>query len=155
MNWKKLLILVLETVHYIIKKQTSKIIFTYPDGKYFSYKKVRGGCVSRMFWVSPTLGEVYYLRLLLVRFPAFSFTELKTHDKKVFHSFQEGDYTKGLLDDEREFKEAITEAAEFETASRLRGLFLHLIMSRAPAALLWSEFKEVFAEDYQEKYNGN
>ncbi len=106
-------------------------------------------------WVSPTLGEVYYLRLLLARFPAFSFTELKTCDYQVFNSFQEAAYARGLLDDEREFKEAITEAAGFKTASGLRSLFFNLIMSGAPAAILWSEFQEVFAQDYLEKYNGN
>ena len=141
---------------YIIEnKRSNRTIYEFPHHKHFLSKRTRGECVCRMYWLSPTLGEVYYLRLLLSRFPAYSFEELRTVYNYQYETFQEAAYARGLLNDEKEYKEAILEASGFKTARGLRSLFFNLIMSGAPAAILWSEFKDLFSEDFLDQFGGN
>lgn len=142
--------------HYNIEvKSSPQTIFKYSDEKHFLTKRVRGECVARMHWLSPTLGEVYYLRLLLSKFPTFSFNELMMFNGETYSNFQDAAYARGLLDDVKEFREALREAAGFKTGHGLRILFFNLIMSGAPTTVLWNEFQELLAKDFLEKYNYN
>lgn len=76
-------------------------------------------------------------------------------DNITYDAFQEAAHARWLLDNENEYKEAILEAAGFKTAAGLRGLLINLIMSGVPAVILWKEFKDLFSEDYLEKFRGN
>ena len=60
----------------------------------------------------PGSGEIYYLRLLLnfVRGPT-CYKEIRTVDGVVYPTFRDACYTRGLLDDDREYIDAIYEAS--------------------------------------------
>ncbi len=104
--------------------------------------------MARMHWISPTLTELYHLRMLLTRFPANSYDDLLSYNGQHYNTFQEAARARGLIDNENEYNEAITEASTFQTGHGLRQLFVCLITSGAPAKVLWEEFKDLFAEDF-------
>ncbi len=107
--------------------------------------------IARMHWISPAKTELFYLRMLLSRFPANSYSDLLFYNGQEFSTFQEAAKARGLVDDENEYKEAINEASTFQTGNGLRQLLVCLIVSGAPAKVLWDDFKELFAEDYLDK----
>ncbi|KAK9501551.1 hypothetical protein O3M35_012258 [Rhynocoris fuscipes] len=64
-------------------------VFRHKREKYYIFERQKNECVCGLYWVSPSLGEVFFLRMLLAQFPAFSYEELRTVDGKLFGSFQE------------------------------------------------------------------
>ena len=69
------------------------------------------------FKVSPTKGEVYYMRLLLKKFSVRSYAELKTVNGRECTTFQEAANFHGLLKNENRFIEALIEATGWATGS--------------------------------------
>ncbi|XP_065203965.1 uncharacterized protein LOC135834055 [Planococcus citri] len=118
-------------------------------------KRVRGEVVARMYWLSPTLGEIYYLRMLLGKFPAYSYEDLKKVDEVSLDTFQKAAYAKGLLSDVNEYEQAIVEAAGFKTGRDLRILFFNLIISGAPSVILWEKFRDLLSEDFLDKFSNH
>ncbi|XP_035832728.1 uncharacterized protein LOC110875322 [Helianthus annuus] len=86
--------------------------------------------IGRIHAVSPSLGEAYFLRILLnkVKGPK-SFDDIKTVDGKVYDTFRDACYALGLLDDDAEYIEAIKEANETGSPSYLRNLFATLLLT--------------------------
>lgn len=76
-----------------------------------------------MTHISMSAGELNYLCLLLahVKGPT-CFDDIKTVDGKVHINFREACFAKGLLDDDKEFIDGITEAAIWATGYSLRQL---------------------------------
>ncbi|XP_072066853.1 uncharacterized protein [Arachis hypogaea] len=68
--------------------------------------------IGRIFFVPPGSGERYYLRLLLnyVR-GSTCYEDIRTIDGVVYSSFKDACYARGLLDDDKEYVEAIVEAS--------------------------------------------
>ncbi|XP_046405004.1 uncharacterized protein LOC124170300 [Ischnura elegans] len=120
----------------------------FADGRHFLKKRQRGNCVARLRWLSPTLGELFFLRMLLVKFPGRSYEDLRTVDGVIHATFQEAAMARGLLDEQSEFDHALQEASAFKTGRGLRQLFFAVIMFGAPAAILWDKFKDCLSEDY-------
>ncbi|XP_057763551.1 uncharacterized protein LOC130984017 [Arachis stenosperma] len=83
--------------------------------------------IGRLFFVPPSSGELYYLRMLLniVKGPK-SYRDLRTYNNVVYSSFRDACYARGLLDDDREYIDAIEEASHWGS-----GYYLHLILSEA------------------------
>jgi len=97
--------------------------------KSFCTKRLNGECVARMHCLSPTLGEVlFYSHMLLAKFPAYSFEELREIEGKLVEAFQKSVRAKGLLTDINEYEESVMEAAGFKTGQDLRVLFVNLII---------------------------
>ncbi len=132
-------------------KKASRKVFELHSGKHFCAKREGEDTVARIHWISPSESELFYLRVLLTRVPAHSYTDLLTHDGIVHNTFQEAARARGLVVDEKEFKEAIIEASTFQTGSGLRQLLVCMVICGAPAKLLWDEFKELFAEDFLDR----
>lgn len=84
--------------------------------------------VSRIQYTSPEYGEVWYLRLLLLRRPACSFNRLKTSDGTLHSTFEECERSLGLGHDENEYNFCMEEAAQFSTPKGLIRLFIALIL---------------------------
>ncbi|KAL7609741.1 uncharacterized protein LOC111909057 [Lactuca sativa] len=80
------------------------------NGRFWKRRKV-GKAIGRIHSVSPKLGEAYFLRILLnkVKGPT-SFDDIRTVNGQTHSSFRDACYTLGLLDDDKEYIDAIKEA---------------------------------------------
>nr|KAJ0193152.1 hypothetical protein LSAT_V11C800407890 [Lactuca sativa] len=72
----------------------------------------KGFSIGRIHTVSPNLGEAYFLRILLnkVKGPK-SFPDIRTVNGQVCPTFRDACYALGLLEDDREYIDAIEEAS--------------------------------------------
>ncbi|CAN0579455.1 unnamed protein product, partial [Ectocarpus sp. 12 AP-2014] len=113
----------------------------------YIYEKTTSN-VSRIQYMSPDYGEVWYLRLLLLHRPAYSFTALKTVDGTIFETYQLCATHLGLVHDVNEYLISIQEAAQFCTPKELCRLFVTLILHGAQANTLWSHFDFDMSLDY-------
>ncbi|VFQ68749.1 unnamed protein product [Cuscuta campestris] len=79
-------------------------------------KRKRGNCVGRISYVHPIAGERYYLRLLLnsSRGPT-CFEDIRTVNEILHPTFKAACYTLGLLNDDKEWLDAIREADQWAT----------------------------------------
>ncbi|XP_022041196.1 uncharacterized protein LOC110943770 [Helianthus annuus] len=82
------------------------------------------GAVGRIHYVSPSLGDCYFLRILLNHvIGPMSFNDIKTVDGKVYDTFKDACFARGLLDDDNEYIIAMTEASTWSISD-----FLHLVI---------------------------
>ncbi|XP_057755300.1 uncharacterized protein LOC130974430 [Arachis stenosperma] len=90
----------------------------------------QGYAIGRISHIPPMNKEDYYLRLLLnIQKGCTSFSDLRTVDGVVYDSFKDACYALGLLQDDREFIDAISEAGTWHSATFLRRLFVVLLTS--------------------------
>ena len=108
-----------------------------------------GTKVARLHMVSPTAGEVFYVRCLLARKPAASFDDLRTIDGILYHSFHEAAIRIGLFTNENEGHYVMVEAVEsYCSPFALRFLFSRVVLENYPARPLWDRFRTELARDY-------
>ncbi|XP_076915330.1 uncharacterized protein LOC143574642 [Bidens hawaiensis] len=90
----------------------------------------QGFSIGRIHQVSPSLGEAYFLRILLnkVKGPK-SFDDIRTVDGQTYPTFRDACYARGLLDDDMEYIEAIKEASASGSGYYLRALFGSMLLS--------------------------
>jgi len=90
----------------------------------------RGLSIGRIHFVPPRSGEKFYLRILLnhVKGPE-SYDDIKTIDDFKYNTFKEACFALGLLDDDKEFIDAINQAAYWGSADYMRRLFVVLLVS--------------------------
>ena len=106
--------------------------------------------IGRVYWVSPGGGEKYFLRVLLHHVEgAKSFTDLRTVDGVACATYREACVRRGLLQDDREWRECLREAASSQTGLQMRCLFCIILEYNSPEdpRALWEEFKHAFMED--------
>ncbi|XP_022011537.1 uncharacterized protein LOC110911246 [Helianthus annuus] len=98
------------------------------DERCWKRRKTTGFSIGRIHAVSPTLGEAYFLRILLnkVKGPR-SFDDILTVNGRKFNTFREACYAHGLLDDDMEYIEAIQEASHSGSGFYLRTLFATML----------------------------
>ncbi|MCO5547311.1 hypothetical protein L7F22_000759 [Adiantum nelumboides] len=94
-------------------------------------KRRRGDTIGRMYFVQPSAGERYYVRLLLTICKGCkSFKDLQTVNGVVFPTFKAACIAKGVLEDDGEWSSCIEEACMTHTGktylyncllSRVRG----------------------------------
>lgn len=110
----------------------------------------QGFAIGRMYFVSPTAGERFYLRTLLsvVKGPT-SFEDLRTVNGRLLHSYHEACVERGLLEDDGEWRLCLQEAAIMQTGSRLRHLFATMLMfcRLSNPYSLWLEFRQHICDD--------
>ncbi|XP_071719168.1 uncharacterized protein [Rutidosis leptorrhynchoides] len=114
----------------------------------------RGTKLGRIHHVSPSAGEAYYLRILLnkVHGPT-CFEDIRTVRGKVCPTFKDACYELGLLDDDKEYVEAIKEASKWASGHYLRTLFVMLLISNnvTKPELVWSKCHKELGEDILHK----
>jgi hypothetical protein len=112
--------------------------------------------VGRMYFVQPSEGERYFLRLLLHHVPgATSFKDLTCTNRHLQHPTQHASFKKtcqqhGLLKDDAEWAQCMEETTSMASASCLRALFVALQVFNVvtnPLAL-WERFNEDMAENF-------
>ncbi|XP_071729034.1 uncharacterized protein [Rutidosis leptorrhynchoides] len=93
------------------------------DTKEWAHRKLRPS-IGRIVYSNPASGERYYLRMLLniVKEPR-SFEELRTVDGTLHPTFKDACFAYGLLHDDREWTEAISEAKLWASGAQLHDLF--------------------------------
>uniref|UniRef100_A0A8D8QAR4 ATP-dependent DNA helicase n=2 Tax=Cacopsylla melanoneura TaxID=428564 RepID=A0A8D8QAR4_9HEMI len=120
--------------------------------KRFIVKRAREGLlkdpVCRVYWVSPNRGELYFLRVLLLRYPCYDLEELKRVNDTEHSTFQQACIALGLVQNEEEYVSCMREAKSFMMAGRLRRFFCLLVNIGAPAEFLWNQFREDLCEDF-------
>lgn len=113
-----------------------------------------GYSVGRVHFAPPGSGEKFYLRTLLnyVKGPT-SFVDIKTVDNVPYNSFKDACFARGLLDDDREFIYAITEASLWGTGTYLRRLFTALMVSDqlSKPEVVWNKISTNLIEDILHK----
>lgn len=71
----------------------------------------KGYIIGRLIWVSPTFGEFFYLRMMLtISKGPTSFEDIRIVGGKLYPTFRDACFAMGLLQDDREYIEAIKEA---------------------------------------------
>ncbi|KAK9675816.1 hypothetical protein RND81_11G033300 [Saponaria officinalis] len=90
----------------------------------------KGYSIGRIYHASPGTGERFYIRTLLnhVRGPR-SYEDIRTVEGVVYPTFKDACYVRGLLDDDKEYIDGISEASHWGTATYLRSLFVMLLIS--------------------------
>ncbi|XP_065680665.1 uncharacterized protein LOC101240834 [Hydra vulgaris] len=123
------------------------------DGKNCKWKVRQRGSdkvIVRMYKVNLT-SEVFFLRLLLLHVKgAMSFENLRTIHGTVFNTFREACYRLGLLQDDIEWRNTLTEAVATRMPKQIRQLFSIILTLCEPDdhLHLWNTFKDYMIEDY-------
>ncbi|XP_035838045.1 uncharacterized protein LOC118485732 [Helianthus annuus] len=111
----------------------------------------RKTAIGRIHSVPPSLGEAYFLRILLnkVRGPT-SFDDIKTVNGHVYDTYRDACYTLGLLDDDSEYVEAIKEASLSGSASYIRNLFCTMLLSSSLSRpeVVWESSWKYMTDDF-------
>ena len=109
---------------------------------------------GRVHTVHPVAGDVYYLRMLLHHDHckgSTSFKDLITVNGEIKETYQEVCRALGLLQDDKEWDEALSEASTIRMPAALRELFVTIIlfcMPSNPRELFEKHYIE-WAEDFQ------
>ena len=89
----------------------------------------QGQSIGMLNYIPPRVGELYYMRILLtVQKGCIDYDSLKTVNGIRYKTFQEACHALGLLADDKEFIDAITEASDLGSGNELRKLFVTLLV---------------------------
>jgi hypothetical protein len=120
------------------------------DWHRWKHRENDGFAIGRMYHAHPTSGERFYLRLLLTCVKgATSFDDLCTVDGILYDTFKEACFVRGLLDDDREWVQCLTEAKDMAVGQQLRHLFVSILHYCAPSRPreLWDLFWPHICDD--------
>ncbi|XP_065639622.1 uncharacterized protein LOC136072347 [Hydra vulgaris] len=123
------------------------------DDKHCKWKvRQRGGnkVIVRMYKVSPT-GELFFLRLLLLQAKgAKSWEDLRTVNGIVLETFRETCVFNGLLQDDTEWQNTLSEAVLTRMPKQIRHLFSIILTFCEPDDPLhhWNSYKTFMMEDF-------
>ncbi|KAK1650868.1 hypothetical protein QYE76_068673 [Lolium multiflorum] len=100
------------------------------DSEQRSWHRRGGGeKIGRIYYVQPNVGELYYLRMLLMIVKgATSYEDLKTYQGTTYLFFKEACAARGLLGDDTEWYHAFDEAVLWGFGARLRQLFVTMLL---------------------------
>jgi hypothetical protein len=119
----------------------------YPDARTLSYcdfpskwrwneitrtweRRQRGvGKIGRIYFMHPSVGERYYLRMLLLIVKDLeSYESLQTYNTITYATFKEACNARGLLNNDQEWYNAFDEAASWATSNQIRQLFVTMLL---------------------------
>lgn len=112
--------------------------------------------IGRIYTVSPSEGDRFYLRVLLLHFKeAQSFDDLKAFQGNTFRTFKEAAIARGLVESDKEWDECLEEAASYQMPRQLRQFFVNLLLFCNPnsPSELWEKFKAKLSEDYSRRHD--
>ncbi|CAA0806625.1 Unknown protein, partial [Striga hermonthica] len=106
----------------------TKFVWDSKEKKWFQRQK--GFAIGRIYYVPPGSGDMYYLRCLLnvVRGPT-CYEDLCFVNGTQYDTFRDACYALGLLDDDKEYVDGITEASNWASGQSTRVLFATLLSS--------------------------
>ena len=84
-------------------------------------ERKHGFKIGRLYYVNPTEGERFYLRMLLMVVKgAKSFNDIKTYNGVVYNTFKDACSARGLLNNDDEWYQAFKEASTWSSSFQLR-----------------------------------
>ena len=87
------------------------------------------GKIGRLYYVYPSVGERYYLRILLMTVKgAQSYEDVRTYNGIIYPTFRAACNARGLLGNDQEWYHAFDEAAAWATSAQLRQLFVTMLL---------------------------
>jgi hypothetical protein len=109
-----------------------------------------GRSIGRMYFVSPTAGERFYLRTLLTTVSGpTSWESLRTYENVHYATFHAACLARGLLENDDEWRLCLGEASLSHVGESLRRLFALILTHCTPAQpdVLWTEFRDRVCDD--------
>jgi hypothetical protein len=92
-------------------------------------KRKRSDKIGRIYYVHPSTGELYYLRMLLMLVKgAQCYADVRTYNAVVYETFKDACAARGLLGDDNEWYCAFDEALKWGMGNQLRQLFVTMIV---------------------------
>jgi hypothetical protein len=90
--------------------------FVWKESEHQWTPRKQGFSIGRLHFAAPASGQLFYLRTLLnyVKGPT-SYDDIKTINNIKYDTFKDACFALGLLDDDREFIDAIIEASSWGT----------------------------------------
>jgi hypothetical protein len=93
------------------------------------WKRAPCAKIGRMYYVHPTAGELYYLRILLMIVKgATNYADVRTFDGRVYNTYREACEARGLLESDNEWILLFDEAIVSASANQLRHLFVTVVL---------------------------
>ena len=103
-----------------------------------------------LFRSPPSLGELYFMRIMLnhIRGPT-CYEDLRTVGDEVYDTYRDACYALGLVDDDKEYIGAITEAHDWGNGRYLRQMFSMLLQSNSMVrpVHVWDNTWTMLSED--------
>ena len=110
----------------------------------------RGFAVGRITFLPVSAGDVYYLRILLINIAGQrSFEDTRIFNGEVLLTYKAACIARGLLGDDSEWDQALTEAGQFQPGRQFRAFFITILTNCEPAdpARLWDRHRATLADD--------
>ncbi|XP_015931715.1 uncharacterized protein LOC107458035 [Arachis duranensis] len=105
-------------------------LFVWDKRGYMWRPRKQGNVIGRLTHIPHSHGEEYFLRLLLnYQKGCQTFADVHSVGGIVYDTFKEACYALGLLQDDREFIDALNEASAWASPNYIRRLFAMLLMS--------------------------
>ena len=114
----------------------------------------RGFAIGRINFVPRTIEDAYYLRILLnIKRGVTSQKDLKTVKGVVHKSFRDAVFALGLLDDDKEYINAIKDANFWCSAKYVRRLFVIMLLSESltKPEMVWDETWRILSKDIERR----
>jgi hypothetical protein len=124
----------------------SKVLYIFP--------RQRQDIITRMEMQYLHNGEIFYLRLILLKRPVISFDDAYTdEDGKKHETFQSSAIAQGFVHNVQHAIEQFSEFASFSTGRQLRGYFALMMAHGFPMMPIYKDevFKEKLMDDYRNK----
>lgn len=113
-------------------------------------RRKKGVSIGRIYFAHPSSGERFYMRMLLNFVKgSTSFECIRTVNGVTYKTFKAACYALGLLDDDKEWIDCLTEAAIWATGNELRNLFVTILIycQISDASQLWKNTYTALSED--------
>ncbi|XP_062104396.1 uncharacterized protein LOC133815593 [Humulus lupulus] len=113
-------------------------------------RRKNGLAIGRIYFVHPSTRERFYLRMLLNFVKgSTSYESIRTINGVTYPNFKGACYALGLLDDDKEWIDCLTEAAIWATGKELRHLFVTILIhcQVSDASQLWKSNYIALSED--------
>nr|GEX81184.1 uncharacterized protein [Tanacetum cinerariifolium] len=115
-------------------------------------QRKRGFAVGRIHYVPPSVGEAYYLRVLLHKQKGpEDWDKIKEVNDTVHRTYRDACYAMGLLVDDREYIDAIEEANSQACGEYVRKVFARLLTSNTISSPdhVWNETWRLMCDDIE------
>lgn len=130
--------------------QDIPMYFWWDPKKGWKGRRILNNAIGRMYFASPTDGERYFLRLLLlhVRGPT-SFESLRTINGIQYKTFREAANAAGLLMSDSHYEDTIRKAKIWMTGHSLRLMFSVILILSPPSSpqRLYNMFEDDLSDD--------